>query len=59
MEGQVVTLQDIFTFQQEGVDTNGRILGELRSTGIRPSFAERFATAGIEVPPSLYNTFRW
>ncbi|HXH10811.1 MAG TPA: CpaF family protein, partial [Alphaproteobacteria bacterium] len=53
MEGQVVTLQDIFTFQQEGVDTNGRILGELRSTGIRPSFAERFATAGIEVPPSL------
>jgi pilus assembly protein CpaF len=58
MEGQIVTMQDLFRFQQEGVDTEGRVLGELRGTGIRPKFADRFEIAGIHLPQELYNTAR-
>jgi pilus assembly protein CpaF len=60
MEGEIVTLQDIFRFEQEGIDENGRILGALRPTGIRPSFAEGFAQAGIAVPEGLFqNVVEW
>ena len=48
LEGDVVTLQDIFLFQQTGVDADGRVLGELAPTGIKPSFSESFEQAGIE-----------
>lgn len=47
MEGEVVTMQDIFRFNQKGVDEDGRVLGELEATGIRPTFAEQFDRAGI------------
>lgn len=44
METEVITMSDLFTFEKgQGTDTNGRILGELRSTGIRPSFADLLA----------------
>jgi pilus assembly protein CpaF len=56
MEGEIVTLQDIFRFKQEGVDENGRILGRLQATGIRPTFAEGFAQAGIATPEGLFQT---
>jgi len=60
MEGEIVTLQDIFRFEQEGIDEHGRILGALRPTGIRPSFAEGFAQAGIAVPEGLFqNVAEW
>jgi len=54
MEGQVVTMQDLFRFEQVGVDTDGRILGGLRTTGIRPRFAEKFEVSGIHLPPDLF-----
>jgi len=54
MEGQVVTMQDLFRFEQTGVDTDGRILGELRTTGIRPRFAEKFEVSGIHLPADLF-----
>ena len=54
MEGTVVTLQDIFRFHQKGIDENGRIVGELRSTGIRPSFTERFTVTGVRLPELLF-----
>jgi pilus assembly protein CpaF len=54
MEGQVVTMQDLFRFVQTGVDTDGRILGELRTTGIRPRFVEKFEVSGIHLPPDLF-----
>jgi pilus assembly protein CpaF len=54
MEGQVVTMQDLFRFEQTGVDTDGRILGELRTTGIRPRFVEKFEVSGIHLPPDLF-----
>jgi len=54
MEGQVVTLQDIFRFEQKGIDEHGHIQGVLQSTGIRPSFAEGFSQAGIALPEGLF-----
>ncbi len=54
MEGQIVTMQDLFRFEQTGIDTDGRVLGELRTTGIRPRFAEKFEVAGIHVPADLF-----
>ena len=54
MEGQVVTMQDLFRFEQTGVDTDGRVLGELRTTGIRPRFTEKFEVSGIHLPSDLF-----
>ena len=60
MEGEIVTLQDIFRFEQKGIDEHGRIIGRLQSTGIRPSFAEGFAQAGIVPPEGLFqNVAEW
>jgi len=56
MEGQTITMQDIFAFQHEGIDQNGKVHGELRPTGIRPTFAEMFELAGIDLPPELFNS---
>ncbi len=54
MEGEIVTMQDLFKFSQEGVDPEGRILGQMSATGLRPSFAEKFALAGIQLPESVF-----
>ncbi|MGE5553698.1 MAG: CpaF family protein [Betaproteobacteria bacterium] len=54
MEGDTIVLQDVFVFEQRGVDENGRILGRLRPTGIRPKFVEKFIQSGIQVPPDLF-----
>ncbi|NLN16834.1 MAG: CpaF family protein [Firmicutes bacterium] len=57
MEGDVITLQDIFFFEQHGVDEEGRILGRLRPTGIRPKFSDRFQAAGINLPAELFGGY--
>ncbi|MDO3378433.1 CpaF family protein [Geoalkalibacter halelectricus] len=54
MEGQVVTLQDIFVFDKRGIDENGRVIGQFQATGIRPKFAEKLELAGIEVSEELF-----
>ncbi|MGB2694593.1 MAG: CpaF family protein [Dehalococcoidia bacterium] len=54
MEGDVVTMQDLFRFEQRGIDSDGRVLGEFRGTGLRPTFAEKFEVAGIHLPPDLF-----
>jgi len=54
MEGEVITLQDLFEFKQTHIDSEGEIHGEMRPTGIRPSFAERFDTVGIELPEGIF-----
>jgi len=56
MEGQLVTMQDVFRFEQTGIDPEGRVLGELRTTGIRPRFTEKFEVAGIRLPVDLFAT---
>ncbi|MGJ9426446.1 CpaF family protein [Nesterenkonia halotolerans] len=56
MEGQTVTLQDVFLFDYSaGVDENGKFLGKPTSTGIRPRFAERFEELGITVSPRVFD----
>ena len=54
MEGEVVTMQDLFRYEQRGIDSDGRVLGEFRGTGLRPRFAEKFEIAGIHLPPNLF-----
>jgi pilus assembly protein CpaF len=55
MEGNVITLQDVFSFDfRAGVDENGRFLGTLRGTGLRPHFAERLADRGVPVPREIF-----
>jgi pilus assembly protein CpaF len=58
LEGQIVTMQDLFRFEQEGVDAEGRVVGHFRSTGIRPQFADRFEVAGISLPSDIYSGAR-
>ncbi|MDH3998183.1 MAG: CpaF family protein [Desulfuromonadales bacterium] len=58
MEGDVITLQDIFVFEREGIDQEGKVVGKHRATGIRPKFSERLEMAGIEVPENLFNNYR-
>lgn len=55
MEGDTVVMQDIFTFDySKGLDETGRFLGTLKSTGLRPKFAERLESMGIELRPDLF-----
>jgi pilus assembly protein CpaF len=58
MEGQVVTMQELFRYEQEGVDSEGRVVGHFRSTGIRPRFHDRFEVAGLSLPSDIYNGAR-
>ncbi|MGH7612749.1 MAG: CpaF family protein [Gemmatimonadales bacterium] len=54
MEGDVITMQDIFTYDRQGMDGNGRVVGRFRATGLRPRFMERLAAWGIELPAGLF-----
>jgi len=54
MEGDVITMQDIFVFRQQGRDEKGRIIGSIVPTGIKPKFIEKLADAGITLPPDLF-----
>jgi pilus assembly protein CpaF len=55
MEEDVITTQDIFRFEQEGLDKEGRVRGYHRATGVRPKFSERLLRAGVELPGDLFN----
>jgi pilus assembly protein CpaF len=54
MEGDVITIQEIFRFRQTGVDPEGRVTGQFEATGIRPRFIDQFITHGIRLPASLF-----
>ncbi|MCS7315245.1 MAG: CpaF family protein [Bryobacterales bacterium] len=55
MEGEVVTLQDIFVLERRGVGPDGKVLGRFVATGIRPKFYERLLAAGIHLRPDLFD----
>jgi len=59
MEGNLVTLQDIFIYRQTGIDPQGRVLGELRATGIRPKFADRLHAFGMDLSEDIFDVKRW
>ena len=54
MEQDTIVMQDIFRFQQEGVDENSRAVGHFVATGIRPSFMDRLESAGVRLPTSAF-----
>jgi len=58
MEEDVVTTQDIFVFEQQGIDADGRVLGFFRPTGIRPKFSERLERVGIHLGPEVFDPSR-
>jgi pilus assembly protein CpaF len=53
MEGDVITTTDIFVFEQTGFE-NGKVLGRLRPSGLRPKFMDKLEAAGIHLPPSIF-----
>jgi len=53
MEGEVITMTDIFVYEQTGYD-NGQISGRLRPTGLRPKFMDKIEASGINLPPSIF-----
>src|SRR5713101_2730523 len=56
MEGDVVSMQDIFVFERQGIDESGKVRGMFRATGIRPKFADRLAVAGCRLRPALFES---
>jgi pilus assembly protein CpaF len=56
MEGDLVTTQDVFVFERTGVTSEGKVTGRFRPTGVRPKFSERLKAAGIELPPTLFQS---
>ncbi|HEU5459726.1 MAG TPA: CpaF family protein [Pyrinomonadaceae bacterium] len=50
MEGETITMQEIFQYERTGVDSQGTVLGRFRPTGIRPRFAERLKACGLQLP---------
>jgi pilus assembly protein CpaF len=56
MEGDVITMQEIFTFERRGLSEQGKVKGVFKATGIRPKFTDKLAAAGLRLPPSLFET---
>ena len=54
MEGETVVLQDIFKFVEEGVDKDGKVMGGIRPTGLRPIFTPKLEAAGFRLPPEIF-----
>ena len=54
MEGDVVVMQDIFVFEQSGIDEKGKLIGTLRPTGVRPKFIEKFESLNIFLPSNTF-----
>ncbi len=54
MEGDIIILQDLFVFEQTGIDENGKVVGAFKPTGIRPKFMQRLQAQGIKIPLEVF-----
>jgi pilus assembly protein CpaF len=54
MEGEIITMQEIYKFTRTGMGLNGEVQGQFRPTGIRPRFSERLEQYGFKLPPQLF-----
>jgi pilus assembly protein CpaF len=54
MEENIISMQDIFTFQKRGIGPNGKVIGTFKPTRIRPRFLDRLQVAGIQLPPAMF-----
>jgi pilus assembly protein CpaF len=60
MEGDVITMQEIFSFRQTGVDEQGNVNGHFQASGVRPRLYERIKACGITLPESIFDPgIRW
>jgi pilus assembly protein CpaF len=59
LEGNIITMQDIFLFHQDGISEDGRVIGELRPTGLRPQFSDRLKSFGVELSADVFGVARW
>ncbi|QFS81862.1 Putative conjugal transfer protein [Roseivivax sp. THAF40] len=58
MEGEVISMQELFRFQRVGLTPDNKILGHFTATGVRSHYSERFKMWGYDLPPSIYEPFR-
>ena len=58
-EGDVVSMQEVFRFEQTGLDSDGRVRGQFEATGIRPRFAQRLRARGIALRDDLFEPASW
>jgi pilus assembly protein CpaF len=58
MEGDIITMSEIFTFERTGVDKDGNVLGSIKPTGVVPGFQRRLARRGIDIPVELFSNER-
>jgi pilus assembly protein CpaF len=56
MDENVISMQDIFTFERKGIGPNGKVIGTFKPSGIRPRFLDRLRTAGVVLPGELFET---
>ena len=54
MEGEVISMQEIFAFERTGLRPDGKVLGRFKATGVRPRCSERLAACGVTLSPSLF-----
>ena len=55
MEGEVITMQEIFRFERQGVDEDGKVTGQFQATGIRPRFSDRLRAYGVDLGDILFS----
>ena len=55
MEGDIITMQEVYKFEQTGMSADGTVEGYFHATGIRPKFAERLRRHGIPMPEALFD----
>ena len=58
MEGDVINMQEIFTFQRTGIGQDGSVKGHFRATGVYPKFAERLRVFGVGLPDETFDPAR-
>ena len=58
MEGNIITLQEIFSFRQTGISEDGKVEGHFRFHGVRPRFVDKFAVAGISIPREIFDPYK-
>jgi pilus assembly protein CpaF len=55
MEGETIVMQDIFRFEEKGMDSNNKVVGESKPLGVRPRFTPRLEAAGFNLPPEIFS----
>jgi len=58
MQGEIITLQEIFSFEQTGLTEDRRVKGKFTATGVRPKFSEKFKALGIELSPEIFDPLK-